>query len=74
MTRKRNHDRKKESTPAGGMTYEAIAKGMGITKQGVRRIEKRAIRKIKRKLVREYGCSIGRIRDYLIFDPQQYGD
>ena len=72
MTKKLDHDRKKEPTPVGGMTYEEIARGLGITKQGVRRIEKRAIRKIKRKLVRDYGCCIGRIRDYLVYDPTDY--
>ena len=74
MTRKRDQDRKKESTPPGGMTYEEIGRRLGITKQGVRRIEKRAIRKIKRKLVRIYGLNVSKIRDYLIYDPEAEGD
>ena len=68
---KRLTDRKKESTPVGGMTYEEIGRSLGISKQGVRKIEKRAIRKIKRKLVREYGYPITKIRDFLIYDPDE---
>ena len=60
---KRNHDRVKEATPAGGMTYEQIGRGLGITKQGVRRIEKRAIRKVKKKLKVQYGLDAVRIKD-----------
>lgn len=59
----------KESTPIGGMTYEEIGKQLGITKQGVRRIEKRAIRKIKKKLIAKYGLNITKIRDFLLYDP-----
>ena len=66
MTRKHNHDRVKESTPAGGLTYEQIGRQMGITKQGVRKIERRAIRKIKRKLVRMYGIDMNKIKDSLV--------
>ena len=66
---KRHTDRKKDPTPPGGMTYEAIAKGLGITKQGVRRIEKRAVRKIKRKLTRMYGLDFNHIKTSMLFDP-----
>ena len=66
---KKNYDRKKESTPPGGMTYEQIGRQLGITKQGVRRIEKRAIRKIKRKLLAKYGISQVKIRDFLLYNP-----
>ena len=65
MTRKHNHDRVKESTPAGGLTYEQIGRQLGITKQGVRKIERRAIRKIKRKLVRMYGVDMNKIYEAL---------
>ncbi len=68
--RNRNRsDRKiKESTPPGGMTYEEIGKVMGITKQGVRKIEKRAIRKIRKKLIVKYGVKIAKVRDFLLHD------
>ena len=71
---KRLTDRKKDPTPPGGMTYEAIAKQLGITKQGVRRIEKRAVRKIKRKLTRMYGMDFKKIKTSLLFDPQSERD
>lgn len=53
-----NLEKKKESTPVGGMTYEEIGRAMGITKQGVRKIEKRAIRKVKKILSSRYGISM----------------
>ena len=56
----------KEPTPAGGLTYEQIAKQLGLTKQGVRRIEKRAIRKIKKKLKIEYGFDLAHVKDVLL--------
>ena len=59
----------KESTPAGGMTYEQIGKILGITKQGVRRIEKRAIRKLKKKIYAKFGTDISKIQEYLIYEP-----
>lgn len=45
--------KQKESTPVGGMTYEEIGKALGMTKQGVRRIEKRAVRKLLKALNRQ---------------------
>ena len=62
--------KQKESTPVGGMTYEEIGKVLGISKQGVRRIEKRAIRKIKRKILAEFGFNINKVRDFLIYTPE----
>ena len=62
-------EKTKESTPVGGMTYEEIGKQLGITKQGVRRIEKRAIRKIKKKLLAKYGLNFTKVRDFLLYDP-----
>ena len=59
----------KESTPVGGMTYEEIGHLMGITKQGVRRIEKRAIRKLKKRILKDYGYNIANIKEYLLYDP-----
>ena len=38
---------------------------MGISKQGVRKIEKRAIRKIKKKLKARYGYDFNQIKDML---------
>ena len=62
-----NPDKKhKEQTPVGGMTYEEIGKLMGISKQGVRKIEKRAIRKIRKKLQLKYGIDSIKIRDILV--------
>lgn len=62
-------EKTKESTPVGGMTYEEIGRLLGISKQGVRRIEKRAIKKIKRKLFAKYGLNITKVRDFLLYDP-----
>ena len=59
----------KEPTPVGGMTYEEIGKLMGISKQGVRRIEKRAIKKLKRKILAKYGFNLAKVRDFLLYDP-----
>lgn len=42
----------REQTPPGGMTYAAIAQEMGITKEGVRVIEARALRKLAKKAFR----------------------
>ena len=64
----------KDPTPIGGMTYEEIGRGLGITKQGVRRIEKRAVRKIKRKLMRMYGLDFNKIKSSFLFDPQSERD
>lgn len=61
-------EKTKESTPIGGMTYEEIGKQLGITKQGVRRIEKRAIRKIKKKLLAKFGLNVTKVRDFLLYD------
>lgn len=61
---RRHSDRIKESTPPGGLTYEEIGRNLGMTKQGVRRVEKRAIRKIRKKLVVKYGVKVANIRDF----------
>lgn len=55
----------KDPTPVGGLTYVEIGRRMGISKQGVRKIEKRAIRKIKKKLKARYGYDIKQIKDLL---------
>ncbi len=60
----------KESTPVGGMTYEEIGRSMGISKQGVRKIEKRAVRKIRKKLVSKYGINFSTLRDLLLPDTE----
>jgi len=57
--------KQKDSTPIGGLTYEEIGHNLGISKQGVRKIEKRAIRKIKKKLITKYGIRIREFRDIL---------
>ena len=65
---KRRTDKFKESTPPGGMTYEEIGRAMGISKQGVRKIEKRAIRKIRKKLLIRYGIEVKKIRECFLRD------
>lgn len=55
----------KDPTPIGGLTYVEIGRRMGISKQGVRKIEKRAIRKIKKKLKARYGYDFNQIKDML---------
>lgn len=61
-------DKKKETTPIGGLTYEEIGRNLGISKQGVRKIEKRAIRKIRKKLLVKYGMDLANVRDYLLHE------
>lgn len=56
----------KEPTPIGGLTYEQIGRNLGITKQGVRRIERRAFLKIKKILKRRYGIEVNNIRNILL--------
>lgn len=68
MSRRKDRMKIKESTPPGGMTYEEIGRVMGITKQGVRKIEKRAIRKIRKKMVVKYGVKVAKVRDLLLHD------
>lgn len=63
---KRQNSKVKDTTPPGGLTYEEIGRNLGISKQGVRKIEKRAIRKIKRKLKVQYGYDLKRVKDIFI--------